>query len=238
MVQRKMPKYPAAALVAVVALCYGGAAIAQTTMPGAPPPNQPSPTTGPAAVPPPIMVATAASPPAHAHVAVVPDHFAVGNQYYEASVSGLRNLVESIRIVQPDLYAELDPKVSALEARRNAAIGVLVAGIAAGGVSIIYGFAARKTCNEPRVGDPAFAEKSQAWGDCNQENMAKSATFSLIGLGSIAVGVFGSFAITPGRSALMQVVNEHNRLSPQPIRWELGFGPSNRMARGALSFAF
>ncbi len=171
-------------------------------------------------------------------VALVPNHFCIGNQYYEASVGGLRAYVESIRTVHPDLYARLDPQVSGLEKLRAAAIGVLVGGIVAGGVSIVYAFASQKTCNEPQIGDPAFGAKSQAWGDCNHDNMIRRGTFSLIGLGSIALGFVGSLVIAPGRSALMQVVNEHNRMSPQPIRWELGFGSSNRVAQGTLSIAF
>jgi hypothetical protein len=167
-----------------------------------------------------------------------PNHLAIGDQYYDASVEGLRNYVESIRIAHPELYVQLDPNVSELELRRNAAIGVLVTGIVAGGVSIVYAFVGRDTCNEPQVGDPAFSEKVRKWGDCNEANMDRSATFTLLGMGSIAAGMIGAFIVAPGRSDLMQVINEHNRLSPEPMRWQVGFGVTNRMAQGALSFTF
>jgi hypothetical protein len=167
-----------------------------------------------------------------------PNHLAIGDQYYEASVAGLRNYLDSIRTVRPDLYAQLDPKVSELESRQTAAIGVLVAGVVAGGASIVYAFAGRDTCNDPQLGDPAFNEKVRQWGDCNDANMSKTATFIVIGLGTMAAGLVGAAIVAPGRSDLMQILNEHNRSSPEPMRWEVGYSVTNRMTQATLTFTF
>jgi len=52
-----------------------------------------------------------------------------------------------------------------------------VAGVA--GVAITaYGFLGRSNCQEPALGDPDFAAKSDAWGRCDRDNIDRMGAFS------------------------------------------------------------
>jgi hypothetical protein len=115
---------------------------------------------------------------------------------------------------------------------------LLVAGLIVGLVSTVYAFTGRKTCNEPALSDPNFAADSQAWGDCNSDNIDHLAAFTGIGIGAIALGGIAAYAVSPHRSDLLNLVNEHNRISHEPIRLQLGYDPTNRLALGGVSTAF
>jgi hypothetical protein len=107
-----------------------------------------------------------------------------------------------------------------------------------GVASTIYAFAGRKTCVMPPVTDPNFAARSQIWGDCNSDNGTHLATFAVIGVGAVALGGIGAWTLSPHRSDVMDLVNEHNRISPQAIHLQLGYDPSSRLALGGLSKTF
>jgi hypothetical protein len=189
-----------------------------------------------------VLAVLAAQPMAHAHdtsaQVVIPTHLDINDQIYEASVSGLRTYIESIKATQPQLYAQLAPDVEHLESQRASAIAVLVAGLAVGAASTIYAFASRKNCPEPAITDPNFAADSAAWGQCDEDNINKSATFVFVGLAAAAVGGFGAFAIYPSRSQLLEVVNKNNRLSPTPLRLNLGYDPTHQFAFAGAALSF
>ena len=137
-----------------------------------------------------------------------------------------------------DGWPQVDPQVRNLESRATAARGVAVAGMVVGLVSGVYAVAGQKTCDEPQITDPNFAADSQAWGACNSDNGTHIATFMLLGIGSFVLGWIGWYALSPGRSDVLNLVNEHNRISHEPIRLQLGYDPTNRLALGGVSTAF
>ena len=172
------------------------------------------------------------------HTVTVPSLLSIREQYFDATVGGLRGYLETIRSDDPELYARLDPRLSELETRQRAAVAVLVVGVGVGLVSTVYAFAGRKSCASPSVNDPNFAADMDAWGRCNDDNMRTTTTFALVGLGAVLVGGAVSAAIVPWRSDILEIVNEHNRLSREPLRWQLGYDPTHRTAIAGASLAF
>ena len=193
--------------------------------------------TMPEAVSTPATLAFMAPPPIRPTYQV-PAHLEVGNQVFDGSLSGFRTYLDTKRATNPQLFSQLDPKVRDLESQATAGRAMAVTGLVVGLVSGVYAVAGRKTCNEPQNNDPYIAADLQAWGDCNSDNGTHIATFMLLGLGSIMVGEIGWLALSPGRSDVLSLVNEHNRISNEPIRLQLGYDPTNRLALGGVSTAF
>jgi hypothetical protein len=216
-------RYGIAALLIIAA---GRPAVAQV-----PPPEM-------APMAPPDMASSAATPPPTYPDPALPGHLGIGNQQFDASVGGLRSYLESIRSKDPGLYSKLDPQLQHLEGERTTATIVLAAAVGVGLASGIYAIAARKDCPAPSISDPNFAASTAAWGACNDDNMHTTTAFGLIGLGAMAAGVIGWAAIAPGRSELLSFVNEHNRLTAEPLRLQLGYDPTSRFAYGGASLSF
>jgi len=129
------------------------------------------------------------------------------------------------------------PRVSS----RSSAIrsGVLhVGGLAAGVAASLYGIASRNDCVLPPVTDPNFRAGSDAWDACNRDNMTRMGTFGLIGLGLATAGILGALAVSPSRAELLDLVNRHNRISPQPLQLQLGYDPVQRLARAGAVLSF
>jgi hypothetical protein len=186
----------------------------------------------------PVRVEAQTADEAAAPRQVVPSHLVVGNQIFEANVTGLRAYLDSIKGTEPQLYAQLAPDVERLESKRTTARAVLVAGVAAGLASGIYAFAGRPTCQDPSISDPNFAAKSDAWGACNEHNIEMMATFGFIGVGAMIAGGVAAWAIAPSRADLLEVVNENNRQSPEPLRLQLGYDPSRGLALAGATLTF
>jgi len=168
----------------------------------------------------------------------VPEHLEVGTQVFDGSLSGFRGYLDTKRATDPQLFAALDPQVRHLESRADAARSVLAAGLVGGLVFTVYAVAGQKACSQPQVTDPNFAAKVQAWGDCNSDNGTHVLTFAAIGAGSMLIGIVAAALVSPKRSDMLNLVNEHNRISHEPIRLQLGYDPSNRVAMGGLSTTF
>lgn len=171
-------------------------------------------------------------------VYVTPDHLEVGNQVFEASVSGFRAYLETQRTSDPQLFAALDPKVAHLESQVAAGRAVAVAGLVVGLALAGYGFFGRKTCTQPAVSDPNFAADSNAWSNCNEDNVHTAATLGFLGVGTIALGGLGWWLIAPKRSDLFDLVNARNALGHDTMRLQIGYDPTSRLAMGGLSMAF
>jgi hypothetical protein len=203
-----------------------------------------SPSAGAAESPPAGEGAQAARAPAFVTVPIayggsaLSDHIVMGNQVFETSVAGLRSYLDSIQSTDPRLYVQLNPDLQGLEARRTGARMVLLAGLGVGVASAAYAFLGQKDCHAPLVTDPAFAADSAAWGACNDDNMHKATTFTLVGLGAVIAGAAGWFALTPGRSEYFDFVNKHNRLSPQPLQFQIGYDGARRLATGGAELTF
>ncbi|HLK92371.1 MAG TPA: hypothetical protein VKZ18_20925 [Polyangia bacterium] len=183
--------------------------------------------------------------PAHAQAVtdgdvtvVIPNHLALGNRIFDGSVTGLRDYLESIRTTNPQLYGQLAPDVANLEAQRTASRAVLVTGLVAGAASMLYAFAGQGSCQEPSLSDPHFAADSQAWGACNQHKIDMMALFGFLGVAAITAGAVGGYALAPSRSDLLEVVDKNNRLSPEPLRLQLGYDPSHQLAFAGATLAF
>ena len=188
-------------------------------------------------------------PPAAATTVVVPhygtrfpQHFeARGNQYYDMTVSGLRLRVDSLKTSDSATYAILDREVSRLETRRTAAIALFVGGLAAPLVGFGAGFIAQSQHEcppSPSVGNPNFEQASRAWHDCEKERGGIMGMYALVGMGVGAAGVLSALLVSPKRSDLLEVVNLHNRLTPEPIRWHFGYDPARRSASAGAVLSF
>src|SRR5262245_13063514 len=86
-----------------------------------PPPMPPPELTNPPPPPPVDAGPTILPVPVGSSRTKIPTHLRAGNQYYDASVAGLRAYVDSTKATDPQLYAQLAPEVDALEARANGA---------------------------------------------------------------------------------------------------------------------
>ncbi len=168
----------------------------------------------------------------------LPSSLTVGHQYFDASVGGLRRYLESVKATEPNLYLQLDPKLARLERRQIAAVALMVTGLVVPLATTVYALAGRKSCDLPSVHDPNFSAASDAWDKCHDDNNRFTGTVILVGLVTGIVAEIAAFATLPPRSALFDLVNEHNRLSPEPLRWQLGYNPSNRTAFGQLQLSF
>jgi len=167
----------------------------------------------------------------------VPTHVTVGGQSFDASPAGLRAYLSSIQTTQPALFAELDPKVARLETRQRTAWLLLGAGAGVGIAAIVYGVAGRKSCPEPAVTDANFAAATMAWNACNDDNQAHLMTFTLLGAGALLAGGVAAWVTAPGRTDVLDVVNENNRSSPSPLQWEVGYdGHHVAWANARLAF--
>jgi hypothetical protein len=182
-----------------------------------PPPEPPPP-------PPP------APPPPPTFQEVVPTHLRAGNQQFDASVSGLRAYVDATKKTDPKLYAGLEPDVERLEARRNGAMVALAAGAAAGAAAAIGAFAWQTDCS-PDTTTAAFSA-------CSHQNTEHLAVLGVLGVAALAAGGITAAAMMPKRSDIMDVVNKHNRLSPQPMQLELGYDPTRRYAYAGAAVPF
>jgi hypothetical protein len=180
------------------------------------------------------MLTMPAPPPPH----LIPSHLAIGNRVFDASVSGLRAYIESIKATEPQLYAQLAPDVERLESKQEASLAVLGIGLTAAVASTIYAFAGRSTCQEPSINDPNFSAKAAAWGSCNQQNADMTAEFLLVGVVAATAGIFGAFAVAPHRSDLLQVLDKNNRQSPEPLRLQLGYDPGRKRAFAGAVLTF
>jgi len=183
-----------------------------------------------------------AARPAGAHTqnvtVEIPNHLVVDNQIFDATPAGFHLYLDSIRATNPDLYGQLAPDTERLEGRVTAARIILIAGFAAGVAATIYGFAGGQDCTMPSASDPNFAADAAAWDACNHDNFVHGVTFSLIGAGLAATGMIGWAVTTPSRNELLDLVNRHNRASPQPMHLQLGYDPVQHFARAGALFTF
>lgn len=168
----------------------------------------------------------------------VPEHLAAGGQYFEATPYGLQAYLNTIKTTRPELFAQLAPDADRLARRTTTAITLVIAGLGAGVASTIYGIASRTSCVSPPVTDPHFAADSAAWSDCDQHNLTHMTTFGVIGAGLAVAGMVGALVVVPSRRDLLEVVNKHNRLSPQPLQLQLGYDPIQRLASAGAALSF
>jgi hypothetical protein len=167
-----------------------------------------------------------------------PGYLLVGNQYFDATPAGFQAYLDTIRTTNPDLFARLAPDAERLHQRVVTGRTLLVAGLAAGVAASLYGIASRDDCVLPPATDPNFSAASAAWDACNRNNVRTLGTFGLIGVGLAAVGIIGALAVSPSRAELLELVNRHNRISPQPLQLQLGYDPVQRLARAGAVLSF
>lgn len=60
---------------------------------------------------------------------VAPGQIQSGSQYYEGNLDGLRKYVDTLQVSQPELYKQLDSKLSKLETRNTVGNVVQIAGV-------------------------------------------------------------------------------------------------------------
>lgn len=169
---------------------------------------------------------------------VVPESLVIEDQYFDLSVWGFRRYLEAQRTTDPQLYAALDPQLAHLEGRMHAAFGVLAMGTVAGLASLGFVLVGGKTCSAPQATDPDFTAKVSAWNACADSNMRTETTVALVGVGAFVLGGLGWLILMPKRSDVLDLVNAHNRIHPEPLRLQVGYDPASRLALWGLSTTF
>lgn len=187
------------------------------------------------------------APPSHVMLsrAVPPSSLTVGDQYYTADWDGFRKYLDTLRASEPRVYAALSPKLGEIEDQRTLGNIVIWSGIGIGTGLAIWGFSKMATgldqseCDKLPIGsterDHCDDQKMEEWEGETDEGLA----FVGAGLGVATLGIVGGILLKPGRSELLDLVNEHNRTRPgQPMRLQLGFDPRSPRAHVGLALAF
>jgi hypothetical protein len=144
----------------------------------------------------------------------MPHSFTVSGQYYDASLSGVREFVDTYRTTDPQLYAQLDAKASDLEAMRTRGWIVGVTAAAVGVATLVGGFMLYKPPPAGSTQTPDFTPLYVGAG---------------VGIPLILFSYWIGNAFAPGRTDYMDFVNYHNRLNPnRPLTWQLGWNPAAR----------
>jgi hypothetical protein len=126
-----------------------------------------------------------------------PETLQVGGRYYQATLSGLRQYVDTLNNTNPDLFKTVDPELSSLESRSTTGLVVIIGGLAAGTALVVASFAAHS--GKELFNAPLF------YGGCG------------IGVVTPIVG----FAMLPHEGSLLDFVNFHNEhASEHPIVWQ------------------
>ena len=171
-------------------------------------------------------------------VVTPPEHLVIKNQYFESSPAGFRDYLETIKSTNPQLFAQLTPDADRLVSRRTTADVLLAGGLGAGVLSVLAGVATRRDCPSPSITDPKFAADLNALSACDQDNNDRMVMFGLLGLVLAAGGMAAAFATMPSRQDLLDVVNKHNRLSPDPLRLQIGYDPGLHTAQAGATLSF
>jgi hypothetical protein len=159
-----------------------------------------------------------------------PRHLVLENQYFDGSVEGLRAYLESIKSTDARLYAQLSPDVTQLESRLATARGLLVGGLVVGLLAPMVGFFARQDCSG--TASPA------ALSSCGEDNMDILMVAGTVGLMAMIGGAAAYWSMAPHDQDLLQVVNKHNRVSPTPLRLQIGYDPAQRHALAGATLSF
>jgi hypothetical protein len=137
-----------------------------------------------------------------------PNSLSVGGQYYDASVSGVRQFVENFKDSDPDVYAKLSARADRLEAMKTRGwiVGITTAVVGIG--FVVGGFALYKP-NVPPGQTP---------------NTTPILVGAVVGMPLIIASSFVGRACAPSRSDYMDFVNYNNKINPSsPLRWQLGW---------------
>jgi hypothetical protein len=219
---------------------FARSAAAQDMIPPAPMPD-PLLTAPP---PPPAVVDP--FPSSDAVVVVPPEHLVINDRYFEGTPAGLRSYLESIKSTSPALYAQLSPDADRLQSRATTSMALLAGGLGVGVLSILAGVALRSDCALPSVNDAHFAAAASAWNACNEDNMDRGVVFDVVGVLAALGGMIGAVSTWPTRQDLLDVVNKHNRLSPDPLRlqvgynvgYNVGYDPAQHTAQASATLSF
>jgi hypothetical protein len=170
-----------------------------------------------------------------------PEHFQGGEQYYDFSLRGLRLRLDSMKEVDSATYARLDDELSGLERRRNATYVLFGAAIAAPlvGLGVFAALRSQESCPPmPSAMSPNFEAASSAWFECNRAQNEVDFTPIAISAGVSVAAMVTALIVAPKRSELLEFVNLHNRLTREPIRWQLGYDPARRSAFAGATVHF
>jgi hypothetical protein len=161
---------------------------------------------------PPAMTQGAPSPP---------NSLELSNQYFDASIDGIHQLVDTYRDDDPKLYRRLLRRVEDLEGMRTRAwaIGLSTAAV---GVGLAVGGFALWQQQPSGLGKPR--DLTPLWGP-------------ILGVPLVLFSYYIGSAFGPHRDDYLSFVNYHNRIHPEnPIHWQIGLLPSHRPSvAGVLS---
>jgi len=169
-----------------------------------------------------------------------PEHFQAGEQYYDFSLRGLRLRLDSMK-GDSATYARLDDELSGLERRRNASYVLLGTAVVAPlvGWGVFAALRSQQSCPPmPSAMSPNFEAASNAWFECNRAQSEFDFTPIAIGAGVSVAALVTALIVAPKRSEMLEFVNLHNRLTREPIRWQLGYDPARRSAFAGATVHF
>lgn len=190
--------------ITIFCLLFTTSAFAQYTSPGSYPTYTPPPPVAPT-TPMPIM-ATPAAPP---------NHIKYGDQYFDGSLSGLREYFdEYLMETNKKAYKKLNPKLKKLE--RNQRYAWAIGGVAVAG-GLIYGLTG--------LGDIGNCDLLDSACEAREEEKSNNAL--LISSALIIGGGIAFYVLNPSRKDIMRVINRHNKINKKaPLKWQLGLTPA------------
>lgn len=185
-----------------------------------------------------LIAAAAARPTAAMLHITTPARLVVENRSFDASPAGFRQYLEMIRWKNPELYWQLSPDVSRLESRALLPNRLAIPTFAVGVAAILVSTFVSKDCRRPPVTDPNFAADSAAWRACNHDDLVRFAAIGLTGAAIATAGLFTTFALTPSRDDIRDLVDRHNRISPRPMQLKIGYDPARHLAGAGVNLSF
>jgi len=212
----------------------------------------PPPAANPAAVH--TMHHSANANPAHSDPAPAPlgqnntaktQGLGTATQYYENSVRGLRDYLDSIEYQHPQVYAQLDKQVLKLEDQQFKANVVGYGSIAVSAIMTIGAFTfmqSEYTTTVSRLvenGKDEYGLPNYEWQD--EKETTKMPNIGLIGTASLVYlgGVLTAGYMAPEQNDIRRVINNHNRLLPEePLRLGMTIDPSSGNPGLTLAYNF
>ena len=90
----------------------------------------------------------------------------------------------------------------------------------------------------PSAMSPNFQSASNTWFECNRAQNELDFTPIAIGAGVSVAALVSALIVAPKRTEMLEFVNLHNRLTREPIRWQLGYDPARRSAFAGATVHF
>jgi len=170
------------------------------------------------------------------------------SQYYENSVDGLREYLDTIEYEKPDVFMQLDKQVLKLEDQKFKANAVQWSSVVVGSVLAIgavtflqeeetYEDGEVVQTGEQTIGDRTFPVMEYV--TTNKTRDVPNVNLILAGSVIYAVGFWTGMFMQPDQNDIRRVINQHNRLMPdEPLSLGFNYDLEKNMPSFNLAYQF